>query len=136
MKIMDKIFGDSMPGLHKALDISFKRGEAIVSNIANAETPGYKAIDLEFGNELKRAFDSQAGQDLKVTNSKHMDVSSNSGARLVPDYSGATKADGNNVDLDIMMTRMQMNQGRFVDAAGMLRKKVRFLMTAIRSAER
>ncbi len=136
MSLIDKLFDKTETGLEKALDLAHQRSQALISNISNAETPGYRAVDLDFKAELARAFNGQSGQELKKTDPRHMDVSSQSGARLVADNAGATKADGNNVDIDIMMTRMQQNQGRYTDAASILRKKLRFFMTAIRSAER
>jgi flagellar basal-body rod protein FlgB len=130
--LLDGIFKDSLPGLEKALDLSFRRNQAIGSNIANAETPGYRAADLSFGNELKKAF-GQSAQPLKMTNSKHIDLSTNSGAHLVADLSGATKPDGNNVDLDIQMGQLAFNRGRYSQAASMVRKKFSMLANAIRT---
>ena len=136
MSIIDKILTPSMPGLEKALDLTWRRGQAIASNIANAETPRYRAVDYDFGTELQRAFNANSGQEIRKTDQRHMDINSDGGARTVPDLAGATKADGNNVDIDIMMTRLHKNQGQFTEAASIIRKQLRFISTAIRSAER
>ena len=130
--ILDGIFKESLPGLEKALDLSFRRNQAISSNIANAETPGYRAADLSFGHELEKAF-GESKQQMVMTDSRHMDISSNSGAHLVADLTGMTKADGNNVDLDIQMGQLAYNRGRYAQAAAMVRKKFSRLANAIRT---
>ena len=135
MSGIDRIFDKTYTGLAKALDLAHKRNEAIVSNITNAETPQYRAVDLDFAGELKRAFGS-ANEELKKTNSKHLDLASSSSAHLVPDMSGATKPDGNNVDLDIQMGQLSYNSGRYTGSANMLRKKLAILKAAIRESGR
>ncbi len=135
MSFIDKLFEKSMPGTEKLLDLTWRRNEALTSNIANAETPGYRAVDLSFANELKHAFES-AEQQVAQTNPKHMDISSDSMSHLVPDYSGATKADGNNVDIDIQMGRLAYNNGRYGTAANVIRKHFQFIKNAIREGGR
>ncbi len=133
MSFVDRIFDRTTPALEKALDMAWQRGQAIASNVANAETPRYRAVDLDFKAELARAFNAKPNE-LKTTNPLHMDTVANSGARLVPDLSGPTKADGNNVDIDTEMIRLQKNQGDFTEAATILRKQLRVISQAIRNA--
>jgi flagellar basal-body rod protein FlgB len=129
--LLDRTF----EGLSKTLDLTWRRNEAIVSNIANAETPQYRAVDLNFSNELQRAFSTpQKSTDLLKTNSKHIDTSDSSGSFLTKDFSGATKADGNNVDIDIQMGRLAYNSGRFSTAANALRKQLSLLKNALRDS--
>ncbi|MBX7139128.1 MAG: flagellar basal body rod protein FlgB [Oligoflexia bacterium] len=135
-KLIDSIFGETLPGLQRALDLSYRRNEAITSNIANAETPQYRAVDLNFANELDRAFNQQEQNALAITNPGHMDVSGKSGAHLVQDYSGATKPDGNNVDIDIQMGRLAYNSGKFSLAANLMRRQMQFIKNAIREGGR
>lgn len=128
---IEGIFNEKIPGITKALDLTWKRNETIASNVANAETPGYRAADLSFGHELEKAFEKQSSP-LTLTNTKHIDTVSQSGAHLIPDLSGATKADGNNVDLDIQMGQLAYNKGKYAMAANVLRKKFAILVNAIR----
>ena len=125
------LFSENLPGLQKAMDLAFRRNQAIASNISNAETPGYRAVDLHFGQELDKAFGAHK-EVLQKTNSLHMDTSSNSGAHLIPDLSGATKPDGNNVDLDVQMGQLAFNRSRYAQAASMVRKQFSILSNAIR----
>ena len=113
MSLIDKLFDRTVPGLEKALDLNWRRNEAITSNIANAETPQYRATDVQFAGELERAFQGQANTSIRKTNTKHMDVQSGESARLVADLSGATKGDGNNVDIDIQMGKLVYNSGKY-----------------------
>ncbi|MCB9030576.1 MAG: flagellar basal body rod protein FlgB [Deltaproteobacteria bacterium] len=134
--MLDKIFDKTVPGLHKAMDLAWKRNNAIASNIANAETPQYRAMDLNFAGELEKAFSGDSSNNLMMTNSKHMELKSEGKSFLEEDLSGATKPDGNNVDLDIQMGKLMKNSGEFNTAASILRKKLRMTRMAIRFAER
>ena len=132
MRMLDSIFDRTVSGLTKAMDLAWKRNEAIAANIANAETPQYRAVDLNFGSELARAFDSKEQQDLLRTDSQHLDVTNKSEAKLVSDYSGTTKADGNNVDIDMQMVSLAQNSGDFANAAQLIRRQIGLVRTAIR----
>lgn len=134
--IIDKVFDSSILGLHKNMDVTKKRSEALLSNIANAETPGYRAIDVNFGAELDKAFSKQSGVLMK-TSEKHMNIGSNSGAsQIVSDNTGTMRKDGNNVDLDLQMAKMSKNTGSFNGSAAMIRKKLNMIRQAIRFAQR
>lgn len=130
-RIIDSIMPETAPGLVKALELNWRRNEALVSNVANAETPQYRAVDLNFAGELNRAF-GQSNAQLAITNPKHMDLGTSSGAHLVDDLSGMTKADGNNVDLEVQMGRIAHVNGRYTMATSILRKQLLILRTAIR----
>lgn len=133
---VEKLFDRTVPGLTKALDLTAKRNEAISSNIANAETPKYRAVDVDFAAELDRAFDASQS-NVARTNTGHMDVSGADGqSKLVSDLSMPTKADGNNVDLDIQMGRLAYNSGKYSLAAGLLRQKLAYIKNVIREGGR
>ncbi|MCB0353571.1 MAG: flagellar basal body rod protein FlgB [Bdellovibrionales bacterium] len=135
-KLIDALFDRTVGGLSESMTLFKKRNEAISSNVANAETPGYRAVDVDFGRELQQAFQMQEGGNLKQTNSRHLDLETDSQARLVADYSGPTKNDGNNVDLDIQMGKMVYNAGKFGSGAALVRKKLQMMRMAIRMAMR
>jgi flagellar basal-body rod protein FlgB len=134
--LMKAMFDRTIPALEKSLDLSWRRNEAITSNVANAETPGYRAVDMNFAGELERAFQAGAPSQLKKTDSKHMDVMSNGKAFVTEDLSGATRPDGNNVDIDVQMGKMVYNQGKYSMGASLIRKKLHMMRTAIRFAAR
>jgi len=135
--MLEKMFGTTIPGLQKALDLQWKRNEALSSNIANAETPQYRAVDVDFAGELERAFQARdSASGLKRTSSRHVDVASAESSHYVADLSGATKADGNNVDLDIQMGKIAYNGGKYSITASLVRKKLQILRDTIRESLR
>lgn len=133
--LLDRVFDSTYTGLGKALDLTWRRNEAISSNIANAETPQYRSLDLHFGSELERAF-KRAGTELKTTNTKHIDLASSGNAHMIENLGGATKADGNNVDIDIQMGQLAYNSGKYSSAARLMRKRLGILKYAIREGGR
>ena len=133
MRLLDTLFDRSVTGLSRTMDLTWKRNQALSANIANAETPQYRAIDVSFGNELERAFEAQSSS-LAQTDAGHIDTRSSPGdtSTLVSDLSGATKPDGNNVDLDLQMGRLAQNSGDYANAARLIRRQIGLLRTAIR----
>ncbi len=133
MRLLDTLFDRSVTGLSRTMDLTWKRNQALSANIANAETPQYRAIDVSFGNELEKAFEAQSGS-LTQTDAGHIDNHSTQGdtSKLVQDLSGPTKPDGNNVDLDLQMGRLAQNSGEYANAARLIRRQIGLLRTAIR----
>lgn len=134
VRFIDSLFDRTFQGVEKNLDLTVRRNQALTSNIANAETPQYRAVDLNFASELDRAFagNDNAGSSILKTNPQHLDAAADSTAHLIADYSGTMRDDGNNVDIDIQMGRLSYNAGRFSSSSTMIRKKFGFLRAAIR----
>lgn len=140
MSFMDRVLDKTTNGLERALDLQWRRNEALASNIANIDTPQYRAADLNFAGALERAF-SEHDTQLDVSNKQHLRLGQNSASiegapHLAADLSGATRADGNNVDLDIQMGKMAQNSGHFNTTSTMLRLKLKLLDTVIREGMR
>lgn len=108
------MLGDSFSSvfMKKALDGTWQRQKAISSNIANHETPGYKAVKVNFEDALKSEM-KQLGS-APVTKSeivKKMNVNDKTKIRLYQDHSGSERADGNNVNMEdenILMAKAQI----------------------------
>jgi flagellar basal-body rod protein FlgB len=86
----------------KLLDASALRQEAIASNIANAETPGYRRIDVatDFANQLK----AQMSSGLSPTSLVSIEPS------LAEDPKARTvRPDGNTVDIEHELLAMNKN---------------------------
>lgn len=96
----------------KALDVHAKRALLITGNIANAETPGYKARDIKpFEDELKKAYHSKS-IDMAKTSSKHIDGGGGSLKNFKTEIAisqNAGRPDGNNVNLEEETVNMKMN---------------------------
>ena len=127
---IDRFFDKSITGLTKAMDLQKKRNEAVSSNIANSETPQYRAVDVTFAGELEKAY-GLSSSPLNKTDAKHMDLSESDGSHLVPDLSGATRADGNNVDLDIQMAKLADTSVKYSIAANLIRRKMQTIREAL-----
>jgi flagellar basal-body rod protein FlgB len=132
MRILDSLFDRTVSGLTKAMDLSWKRNETIAANVANAETPQYRALDLNFGAELEKAFQTTQPGGLRRTDSQHLDLSSKDESHLTVDHSGATKADGNNVDIDMQMASLAQNGSDYANAVQLIRRQIGLVRTAIR----
>ncbi len=96
---------NSILGVHEnALKVRSARAEILASNIANADTPGYKAQDIDFKSALQNAKESMsATSGITKTNSKHFGMSDLAGTgnlmfrqNLQPDT-----GDGNTVDINV-----------------------------------
>ncbi|MFL2095781.1 flagellar basal body rod protein FlgB [Marinilactibacillus psychrotolerans] len=94
--------------LHRALDASNLRQETVSSNIANVNTPGYKAKRVEFESLLKDAMD---GTGLQRTNERHYGVSGASDvtATVKEQDGNMVGDDGNNVAIDTEMAELSAN---------------------------
>lgn len=98
------MIGDSMASalLQKALDGTWQRQRAIANNIANHETPGYKAVKVSFEESLDqeiRKLENSIPSKEQIT--KNIEAVSNSEISVFADQSTSMRADGNNVDLDL-----------------------------------
>ena len=114
--LIDKLlFSDQTPTvLRKNLDFEAKRNLLISSNISNINTPGYKAQNLNFKEELRNILGSKDGLSVKMTHKKHMGGASKEALKsLKPeifDNEDAARSDGNNVSLDKEMSKLAENQ--------------------------
>ena len=108
------------------MDLRFRRHAVLTSNLANSETPNYRAREVDFGRELAKAFGDTTTEVAK-TDSRHMDLSFAETDRVVFDNTGAMGADGNNVDLDLVTGKISDNGRAYENAANMVVQKLRLL---------
>lgn len=126
-----KIFNRTFDVLERSMDLRFKRHAVLSGNVANSETPNYRAREVSFADELERI----VGQDVKSltkTDAKHMDISSVEGAHITYDDSGMVGADGNNVDLDISMGKLAENARSYGGSVNLIGLQLRLLKNAAR----
>jgi len=107
------MIGDSITSaiLQKALDGTWQRQRAITNNIANHETPGYKAIKVDFENSLDqeiRKLENSIPTKEKIIES--IETLKDSEINVFSDNSTSNRADGNNVDLDLENIEMAKTQ--------------------------
>ena len=129
----------TLEALASNLNFRQMRQELISSNIANAETPGYKAKRIDFEKALSRALDIDGQLGMKTVDKRHYDVGSGGFDNLEPtiyeDSSGVVSDDGNTVDREREMALMAENRILYDASVNLLNKKIG-LMKYINSSER
>ncbi len=98
--------------LEKGLDASWLRSEAIANNIANVDTPGYKAVSVNFESVFKKALSGDGGFKAKTTRSRHYDFSDtaqNLSSVTLKDNNTIYRMDENNVDIDYQNIELAKN---------------------------
>jgi flagellar basal-body rod protein FlgB len=133
MDISDK----TIQALSASLKYRQMRQELIASNIANAETPGYKAKKIDFEDALSRALDTDEQQKLTTTESKHFNVGGGGFNNLQPeiyeDSQGIVSPDGNTVDRDSEMAEMAENKIMYDASVQLLNKKLALMKYVVGS---
>ncbi|MBF0137623.1 MAG: flagellar basal body rod protein FlgB [Magnetococcus sp. DMHC-1] len=95
------------------LDLRQRRQEIITSNVANADTPGYKARRLNFEAQLAEAMSPPPGElALARTDGRHFpnDGFMPATGELQEVESAISKGDGNTVDMEQEMAQQTANQ--------------------------
>lgn len=103
---------DKALGIHQqALEGRVKRAEVLANNLANADTPGFKARDVDFKAMMQQAKDNMSGLDMAKTHEGHMDTSSSMGgsAELLYRVPQQPSVDGNTVDAQQEQTQFMRN---------------------------
>lgn len=113
-----QLFGQTIEGLGRALDLYQSRHRVLTENIANADTPNYKARDLDFSSQLARALEENDTGDMP---------------EIEPgvDRKATIKVDGNSVDLDTEMARMSVNAEKMLALAQIIGRKFAGIRAAI-----
>ena len=120
----------------KALDLRSQRHQVLASNIANADTPNYKARDFDFASTLKAAMAGRQGGDLPLaqTASAHL---SGSGAgapvRLMYRVPSQSSVDGNTVDMDIERGQFSENAVQYEAGLTFITHQIKLLNAALQS---
>ena len=119
-----------------ALDMRARRGELIANNLANADTPGYQARDIDFRQAMARASgEVTAGVSLATTQAGHIGGATGANAATNPDLKYRTPLapalDGNTVDAQIEQAAFAENAVRYQATLTFLNSKFRGLLTAI-----
>lgn len=128
------LFNSTYSMLSKVLDLRSQRHSLISSNIANADTPGYKAGKIQFEDELNKIMPSNKSLQLKRTCEQHLPQTDLDKMKpeVVLESGAVQRVDGNTVDLDKEIVDMSKNQLMYGALAQILRKKFDGLMSVIK----
>ncbi len=124
----DKVFG-----IHEqALRLRARRAEVLASNLANADTPGYKARDLDFKAILRGQMDGPA-RHLKVTRPGHIQPADGGLPIGALEYRipQQPSLDGNTVEAEREQVEYSANAVRYQASLRFLDGRIRTLRTAI-----
>ena len=114
--------------LATALNFRQMRQKLISSNIANAETPGYRAKRLDFEEALSRALDHEKLNSIRTQDKKHFNVGGGSFENLEPEIyeesNGIVSPDGNTVDRDAEMAKLAENKIMYDATVEVLNRKL------------
>lgn len=121
-----------MNAMEKFLDLSVRRQEVISSNLANIETPGYRARQLNFEQLFRSEVESQV--PLRATRDRHLSgrpvLIREPEVEVAPTDSMGN--DGNNVDLDKELTTLAENVLKFSAVTQLYQLKIQQLRSSIR----
>jgi flagellar basal-body rod protein FlgB len=120
--------------LEKGLDASWTKNKVIANNIANNDTPGFKASHVEFESVFKKALKDDGGFRAKMTRPEHYDFSgaSEDMSPVVSQRENVTyRSDGNSVDIDYENLELAKNTILYNELATQLRSEFNRLDTVI-----
>lgn len=126
---------DKALGIHQqALSLRSERAAVLANNLANADTPGFKAKDLDFKSILQgEAFQMSSSVSMKHTHSGHIQGSAQFGSHeqlfRTPQQ---PSIDGNTVEEQVEHSEYMKNALAFQTSFTFLNKKFTGLMTAIK----
>ena len=131
------IFDKTMRLLQRSLDLRSARQRVIASNLANEETPGYRASELTFMDQLQSAHKGRLPIVLAATQSRHFGVHGPQGVQAVTGKlsevpAGDLPLDANSVNLELEMAKLSENAMQYNAAATILAKKFHGLLNVIR----
>ena len=124
-------------GVHEsALKLRARRAEVLANNLANADTPGFKARDMDFKAELDRIArpaDSSSNISLSKTQSGHLDGNGLAGGDVALGFRipNQSSIDGNTVEDQVEHAAFMKNALDFQASFMLLNKKFKGLSSAI-----
>ena len=120
----------------QALGLRAQRQQVLAANIANADTPNYKARDFDFSAALKDAVAGRSSGNLQLatTSGRHLPGGGEAGpARLM--YRGETQSsvDGNTVNMDVERAQFSENAIQYEAGITFISGQIKTLMSAIQA---
>lgn len=121
--------------LSQAMNMRTQRHQVLASNIANADTPNYKARDFSFESAMQSAL---AGRDggvaLTRTATGHIAGGSNGApAALLFRKETQSAVDGNTVDMDVERSQIAENALQYQIVAQLVSEKIKGMRNALSS---
>jgi len=115
--------------IERGLDAASLRQQALSSNVANVNTPGYKRVDVSFARVLGDTLGSTTR--LATTRRRHMQGAESRATPQVTRDSSSVRLDGNNVDVESEMVAVAQNSIYYAALARQLSDRFLRLRLAI-----
>ena len=121
----------------QALSLMSRRQDILASNIANADTPGYLARDIDFSKQLKNAMEQgmshRAPLTLNLTSGKHIPgvAPKMANQQLLYRIPDQPSADGNTVDMDRERVNFADNNVKYQSSLTILGTQIKNMMSVI-----
>jgi len=120
--------------LQQGLSAAWTRNAVIRNNIANVETPGFKASDVEFETLMARAIEGSSFKGTK-THPRHIDIGGSDltsvRANIVERQGLSMRMDGNNVDIEDENVKLAQNSLYYNTLLEKMNSEIRRLRMAI-----
>ncbi len=119
-----------------ALNLRAYRQQLLSSNIANADTPNFKARDIDFSKALSGALNSRMNPvNLATTSARHIDSNTASPFEALAQYRTETQSsiDGNTVDMDVERAAFAENALHYEASITFINGLLRSMQTAVQS---
>ncbi len=117
-----------------ALNVRAFRQQLLAANIANADTPGYKARDIDFASVLRNATSEQLTPAVLLQASSERHLTGNTG-RPTTDvlYRGVLQPslDGNTVDMDVERNRFAENAVHYDANLTFISNQIKLMQAAL-----
>lgn len=123
----------------KALTLRQQRQEVLATNIANADTPNYKARDIDFSATLRQAMGQGGGlprlpdTSLTLTSPRHIPAKAHTEASAQELYRVPLQPslDGNTVDMDVERVQFADNTTRYQTDIQVLNQRIKYMLSAL-----
>ena len=123
------VFDNITSLLGRFLDVQSRRAEVVAGNLANVDTPGYVAREVEFDDFLRNAAAESLAQPGKQQNSPLAAL------RVVNQEPTTIGIDGNTVDAGHEMSVLAESGTKYLQGTQLLQMRLRTLRAAIREGK-
>jgi flagellar basal-body rod protein FlgB len=126
---------DDALGIHvRALELRAYRAQLLATNIANADTPNYKAVDVDFKAALSKAQSGDLPLDVTSANQMQADPGEGSKYKLMYRVPMQPALDGNTVDTQIEQAAFTRNAVQQQASFTFLNGRIKDILSAIKGA--
>lgn len=136
--MLDALFGN-LPVIEKSLSGLTAREQALAQNVANADTPGYKRIEVSYERQLRDAITQASSTDLplETTDPRHYSLGPAATIEAVRPLvtqvtNESSRNDGNDVDIESEMAKLAETTIRYNTMAALAKNNFSVIQEVLR----